>query len=120
MWLGRQSLNVLTPSVGRAVRPSEQIVKNVMRDAASRVFVFSQLRKHETMTLMFHKRKYWKSGTGTGNEFRVMHRFLKRPAQELDTILHWVRRKFVEYVIALTWCITIWINFRASPPKLSA
>ncbi len=49
-----------------------------MRDTGSRVFVFSQLRKHETITLTFHKRKYWNSGTGTGKEFRVIHRFLKR------------------------------------------
>jgi hypothetical protein len=49
--------------------------------------MFSQLRKDETMTLTFYERKYWKSGTGTGKEFRVIHRFPKRPAQELDTIL---------------------------------
>jgi hypothetical protein len=36
-----------------------------MRDAASGFFVFSQLRKHETMTLTFHKRKHRKSDTGT-------------------------------------------------------
>ncbi len=98
--------------------PSGQSLKNVMRTAASRVFMFSQLRKHETMTLTFHKRKYWKSGTGTGKEFRVIHRFLKRPAQELDTIRRCVRRKGVEYVIAVTSRIAIWINFRPSPQAI--
>ena len=58
MSLGRKILNVLTQSVVRRVGPSGQIVKNVMRDAASRFFVFSQLRKHETMTPTFYKRKY--------------------------------------------------------------
>jgi hypothetical protein len=36
-----------------------------MRDAAFRIFVFSQFRKHETMTLTFHEREYCKSDTGT-------------------------------------------------------
>jgi len=62
--LGRKILKVLTQSVVRRVGPSGQIVKNVMRDAAPRCFVFSQLRKHETMTLTFYKRKYRKSDTG--------------------------------------------------------
>ena len=32
-------------------------------------------------------------GLRLGKEFRVIDRFLKHPAQELDTILQWVRRK---------------------------
>jgi hypothetical protein len=91
--LDRQILKALAQSAAQPVCSGGQIVKNVMRDAAFRIFVFSQLRKHETMTLAFYERKYWKSGTGTGEEFRVNHRFLKRPAQELDTILRWVRRR---------------------------
>jgi len=67
--------------------------QNVMRGTAPRVFVFSQLRKHETMTLTFYERKYWNSGTGTGKEFLVIDRFLKRPAQEVDTLFRCVRRK---------------------------
>jgi hypothetical protein len=35
-----------------------------MRAAASRVSVFSQLRKHETMTLTFYERKYRKADAG--------------------------------------------------------
>ena len=64
--LVRQSLNVLTPRVGRPACPSGQIVKNVMRDAASSVFVFSPLRKHETMTLTFYKRIDREADAGRG------------------------------------------------------
>jgi len=38
------------------------------------------------MMLTFYERRFWKSGTGTDEEFRVIDRFLKRPAQEPDTI----------------------------------
>jgi hypothetical protein len=55
--LERNILNVLTPGAVHPVSPSGQIERNVMRDAAPRVVVFSQLRKDETMTLTFHKRK---------------------------------------------------------------
>jgi len=42
-----------------------------MPDPASRFFVFSQLRKHETMTPTFYERKYRKADAGPvfgGNE----------------------------------------------------
>ena len=51
MSLGRKNLTVLTHTVVRPACPSGQIVKSVMPGPASRFFVFSQLRKHETMTL---------------------------------------------------------------------
>jgi hypothetical protein len=93
--LDRQILKALAQSAAQPVCSGGQIVKNVMRDAAFRIFVFSQLRKHETMTLTFHKRKYRKSPgltPGAGKDFRVIHRFLKRPAQEPDAIRRCVRR----------------------------
>jgi len=57
------------------------------------------LRKHKTMTLTFHKHNIASLTPGLtlglrlGKEFRVIHRFLKRPAQELDTIRRCFRRK---------------------------
>jgi hypothetical protein len=58
-------------------------------------------------------------GFRLGKEFRVIHRFLKRPAQELATILRWVRR--MSRTCDRTYVVHHYLDqLPSQPPKLAA